>query len=276
MSGEGFAPAIYKLAAELNDSEDEQENKEAFALYERYTMLEPHDPRVFAELAAAYENAGELPKAEAAYRKVIELNPGDSTGHLNLIHFLILRDRIGDVRPVLLAAEKVVDNEPDMFGSAMENLVFIEEPAYGEKLAASEPSRMKTSARANLALGEIYLDSGRYARAFQLLSKAAQLDKESAEPHILMAVVHRKQFRWTAALNAAQQAIALKPEAARAHYQRACALARLRRIKEAMAALEKAVELEDTIAFLMADEDDLKALASLPAFKQLLPKREEK
>ena len=227
-------------------------------------------------MALAYDNAGEPGKAEAAYRKVIEINPANSGGHLNLIHFLILQDRIGEVRPLLLAAEKAADDEPDIFGSAMENLIFVEDPKYAEKLAVSEPSRMTTSARANLALGEIYLDSRRYARALQLFSKAAQLDQESAEAHIMMAIVHRKQFRWTAALNAAQQAIALDPDFAQAHYQRACALARLRRIKEAMATLEKAVELDGSVALWMAEEGDLKTLASLPAFKQLLPKREEK
>ena len=50
LSGEDFAPAIFKLAAELNDSEDEQANKEAIALYERYTLLEPHDSRVFSRV----------------------------------------------------------------------------------------------------------------------------------------------------------------------------------------------------------------------------------
>ena len=276
LSGEGFAPAIYKLATELNDSEDEQENKEAIALYERYILLEPHDSRVIGTLASAYNNAGEPVKAEAAYRKVIEINPANSDGHLNLINFLILQGRIGEVRPLLLAAEKAADNEPDIFGSAMEYLTYVEDPKFAEKLAASEPSRMTTSARANHALGEIYLDNGRYARALQFLSKAAQLDNESASPHILMAVIHRKQFRWTAALNAAQQAIALDPDDAQAHYQRACALARLRRIKEAMAALETAIKLDASVALWLADESDLKALASLPAFKQLLPKIEEK
>ena len=92
----------------------------------------------------------------------------------------------------------------------------------------------------------------------------------------MMAVVHRKQLRWTAALNAAQQAIALEPDSVQALFQHACALARLRRIKEAMATLETAVKLDGSVALWLADESDLKALASLPAFKQLLPKPEEK
>lgn len=277
LSSEGFAPAIYRLAMELNESDDIEESRESMALFERYTLLEPHDSRAFRELALAYDNADEPAKAEAAYRKVIELNPTDGSGYINLGNFLVLQDRVGEVRPLLLAADKAVDNEPDLFGAVMETLLYLDDASkYADKLAATEPSRMKTSAKANYALGRIYSDTGRYTGALQLLNKAAQLDKESTAPHIAMAIVHRKQSRWTAALNAAQQAIALDENDSEAHYQRACALARLRRIKEAMAALEKAVELDPTQAEWIGDEADLKVLASLPAFKKLLPKPAEK
>jgi Flp pilus assembly protein TadD len=80
---------------------------------------------------------------------------------------------------------------------------------------------------------------------------------------------------WNAALKSAQQAISMDAEYSEAHYQRACALARLGRTKEAMAALEKAVELDPDQSEYIADEKDLKPLASLPAFKKLLPQPEK-
>ena len=271
LSSEEFTPAIYRLAGELDMSEDEKETKEALALYERYVLLEPHDSRAFRELARAYEKANEPGKAEAPYRRVIELNPADRNSHLNLIHFLVLHDRIGEVGPLLLAAEKQIDDEVDVFAAALENLLGLDENLkYANKLAASEPSRMKTSAQANFALGQIHSENGEYGSALQLLNKAAQLDKKSSAPHVAMAVVHRGQSRWTAALNAAQRAIALDNNNSEAHYQRACALARLGRIKEAMAALEKSVELDSTQTLWIEDEDDLKPLSSLTAFKKLL------
>ena len=277
LSAEGFAPATFKLANQLFDYEDENENKEAIALFERYVLLEPHDSRAFRALAQGYENAGDLVKAEAAYRRVVEINPADNNSHLNLINFLIVNDRIGEVRPLIRAAEKQIDDKVDLFGAAMENLIYLDDNSkYADKLAASEPLRMKNSARANLALGQVCSENGQYARALQHLNTAAQLDKDSAEPHIALAVVHRKQSRWTAAVRAAQQAIVLGDADGEGHFQLACALARLRRIKEAMAALEKAVEIDASQAFFIADEEDLKALASLPAFKKLLPKPDEK
>jgi len=272
LSNEGFTPAIYKLARERYGAEDDKENKEAIALYERYALLEPHDPRTFRDLAWIYDEAKDPSKAEAAYRRVIEINPADSNGHLNFINFLVLQDRISEVGPLLRATEKQVDDDVDVFGAALENLLGLDENLKSaSKLAASEPSRMKTSARANFALGQIYLDNGQYGLALQLLNKAAQLDKATSAPHVAIAAVYLRQSRWTAALNAAQHAIALDNNNGEAHYQRACALARLRRIKEAMAALEKAIELDDTLVLSIEDDDDLKPLASLPAFKKLLP-----
>lgn len=59
LSDENFPPAIYRLANFLNESEDEKESKEAIALYERYTQLEPHDTRGIHSLAVAYDTAGD-------------------------------------------------------------------------------------------------------------------------------------------------------------------------------------------------------------------------
>ncbi|HEV8168033.1 MAG TPA: transglutaminase-like domain-containing protein, partial [Pyrinomonadaceae bacterium] len=57
LSNEGFAPAVYRLAAELNKSEDEKNNAEAISFYKRYTELEPYDSRAFRNLAISSSNA---------------------------------------------------------------------------------------------------------------------------------------------------------------------------------------------------------------------------
>jgi tetratricopeptide (TPR) repeat protein len=128
---------------------------------------------------------------------------------------------------------------------------------------------------ANLSLGRALLKAERYPEAARLFNTAAQIDKKSTTPHIAMAELYRKQSRWAAALKAADYAVSLDPEDSEAHYQRACALARLRRLKEAMAALTKSVELDAEQAFFIAEEEDLKPLASLPEFKRLLPAPEK-
>ena len=271
LTNEGFVPAVYRLASELHHSEDEKLKLEAITFYKRYTELEPHDSRGFRDLAIVSEDT-QPAQAEAAYRKLIELNPTDVDGYLSFIAFLVVQDRTGEVRPLLVAADKLKDDaDVDVFAAVLQDLTDYDDSSYAEKLAASEPLRMKTSANANLALASLYAKNARYALAFRHYQTAAQLDKTSAAAQAGLAYVHRKQGRLSAALRAAQQAVALDAEYGDGQYELACALARLSRIKEAMAALVKAVELDPELAEWMADEADLKRLAQLPAFKKLLP-----
>jgi len=275
LSKEDFAPAIYRLAYSLDLSDDENEKKEAIAVYERYVNLEPYDPRGLLELAIAYDGASDFVKAESAYRKYLELDPANSVGYSDLVTFLVKQNRLGEAGPVLIAAEKNVGTDRDIFGAVMVDLADLDDSTYAIKFAASQPERMKTSSDANLALGRIYANAGKYALAVPLLQTAMKLDEEWDEPYLVMAFIHRKQLRFVAALKAADQAIAIDEEDSDGHYERACALARLGRIKEAMSSLEKAVELLPERAGWMAAEKDLKPLANLPAFKKLLPPPEK-
>jgi len=275
LSKEDFAPAVYRLAYSLGISEDENEKKEAITFYEQYVRLEPYDPRGLHELAAAYDGASDFVKAESTYRKFLDLDPGNSIGYSDLVTFLVMRNRLGEAGPVLVAAEKNVGADRDVFGGVMIDLADLDDSTYATKFAASQPERMKTSSDANLALGRMYTNSGRYALALPLLHTSMQLDNEWDEPYLVLALLHRKQSRFAAALKAADQAIKLDDQDSDGYYERACALARLGRIKEAMTSLEKAVELWPERAEWMASEKDLKPLANLPAFKKLLPPPEK-
>ena len=275
LSNEDFAPAVYRLASQLNRSEDEQEVKEATAFYKRYTQLEPRDSRGFRDLGTALENAEELPAAEAAYRKVVELNPADADGYVNLVQILALQRHFAETKPVLDAADKFKDDDTDVFGAVMTSLVEESDSEIVDPFVAAEAARLKTSARGTLALGRLYSMEERYADALRVLKAAALLNKEWSTPHTVMAFVQRQQHRWVAAMRAAQQAIAIDEDDDEAYYELACALARLRRTKEAMTALEKALELYPDRADEIATEADLKPLAHLPAFKKLLPPPEK-
>jgi tetratricopeptide (TPR) repeat protein len=275
LSKEDFAPAVYRLAYSLDLSDDENEKKEAITFYEQYIRLEPYDPRGLLELALAYDSANDFVKAESAYRKYLDLDPANSTGYEDLVSFLVKQNRLGETDPVLVAAEKNVGPDEDVFGSVMVGLTDLDDSTFAIKFAASQPERMKTSSDANLALGRMYAYSGKFALALPLLQTAMQLDKEWDEPYLVMAFLHRRQSHFAAALKAADQAIKLDDEDSDGYFERACALARLGRIKEAMSSLEKSIELLPDRAEWMATEKDLKPLANLPAFKKLLPPPEK-
>jgi tetratricopeptide (TPR) repeat protein len=306
LGNEGFAPALYWLASEFRDSDDEAEMKKATEFYKRYVALEPYDPRGFSQLAGSYEDAEQFSEAEAAYRKAIEIDPVETYHYRELIELLLTHNLPGDVRALLVAGEKYQEPDEDLFGAVMQDLVAYTETAAAKKLAAAEPLRMKTSARANRSLGEVFTNEGRYLQAERLLNTAVQIsktlagrekdlasasepasakespttkasanDQEAANAYVALAKLYRKQSRWLTALKAANQAVALNAGDSDAHYQRACALARLRRFNDAIAALNKAIEIFRYQSHALADEPDLKPLSNLPAFKKLLPQQKE-
>ncbi|HSE17343.1 MAG TPA: transglutaminase domain-containing protein [Pyrinomonadaceae bacterium] len=276
LSNEDYAPAIYSLAARLSSAEDEPTQKEVVKLWERYTSLEPYDPRAFRELGTAYSVVSNLAQAEAAYAKAIELDPAGSDNYLSLILFLALNERFTEVRRAFVAFDHHKDTDVDLIAEVIRQLYWEAEEDRAVRIADSEPARVKSSSEANLLLGKIHMDAGRYAVALNHLNLSAQLDKTSSAPHVAMATLHRKQSRWSAALKAADHAISLDDEDCEAYYEKACALARLGRLKDAMSALEKSVDLDPDHLETIADEADLKPLSSLPAFKKLLQPPPEK
>jgi tetratricopeptide (TPR) repeat protein len=276
LSAEDYAPAVSKLASMLSASADEATQKESVKTWERYTSLEPYDPRAFRDLGTAYSVVGDLVQAEAAFRKAIDLEPTSADSYMALVIFLVMNDRFADAKPVFTAYDQHKDTDVDLMAEVVRQLWYESENARAVKLAEIEPARVQGSAEANLLLGRVNLEDGHYAAALNYLNLSAQLDKTSSSPYVAMATVHRKQSHWGAALKAADQAIKLDEEDCEAYYERACALARLKRLREAMTALEKSVDLDPDHLEWIPDEADLKPLSSLPAFKKLLAPPTEK
>lgn len=156
LSDENVAPAIYKLAKSYIYSGEEAEWKKAIPLYQRYTSLEPRDPRGFRDLAQTYTRAKQFVEAEAGYRKALELDPVDLENHINLIEFMVQHDRFGELRPLFVAGEKYQEKD-DLFGIVIQDFCEDDDYEAAEKLAASESLRMKTSVMANLSLGQAFL-----------------------------------------------------------------------------------------------------------------------
>jgi Flp pilus assembly protein TadD len=72
--------------------------KEAIYRWERATQLDPTYAAAFNNLAVAYEQAGELDKARAAYEKAVALDPENAMIRQNFDLFKELNDRKKDGR----------------------------------------------------------------------------------------------------------------------------------------------------------------------------------
>ncbi|HKR13514.1 MAG TPA: transglutaminase domain-containing protein [Pyrinomonadaceae bacterium] len=258
-----YPPAVYLLARR------ETEPAKAVELYKRYSLLEPYDPRAYRNVAGLHETHKQIPLAEAAYRKALEVDPRDDTAYADLISMLVTNDRLGETGALFVAADKHLSADVDLLADTL-NLLYEMELEDAEQLVATQPQRMKTSARANVALGNIYLYNERYVLGLKFMNQAAQIDPKLVDARIGMSDAYIRLSQLSQALAAADHAVKLDPESGNAVYRRACALARLGRRKEALAALEKALELDATVRFMIADDPDLNTLRSLPAFKKLM------
>jgi tetratricopeptide (TPR) repeat protein len=273
-----FPQALRELGSRYSWAEDDDpelrtKQDKAIEALAKYAALVPEDPRPHETIARIHERRREFGAAETAFRKVIELDPLNRTNYSNLAVILLKQQRYKEGLEVVDRSKGRGADKDAMFAGLLLS-GFSEEGGseLAEGLAAAAPERFVTNLSANLNLALIRVENGRAAEAIPLLRKAAEIDPTSSVPHSSMAEAYRKIRNWAAALKSADQAIKLNAEDAEGHFHRACALAQLRRRVEAIAALKKAVELGEDLFFTddLEEEEDLKPLAAMPAFKELL------
>jgi tetratricopeptide (TPR) repeat protein len=263
-----YTPALYKLAEMLALSEDKTDIQRGIELYGKYSQIEPRDPRPYHHLAMLYEQPAEK---EAALRKVVELNPESQDGYSSLIAFLVEQGRLNETTPLFLAWEKDKKDSASLLTDTLGLLLFSDTDQVAN-FAKLYPQHFKENFASHMLLARFHYKKSNHPEALRLLTVAKQIEKKSTEPYNLSSEILRGLSRWITALREADKAVSLDPKDAEAHYERACSLAQLRRPKDALAALTKAIELDDSFAEFLEEEEDLKPLATLPGFKKLLPK----
>lgn len=185
LSKEDFAPAIYRLATHLDSSEDENERKEAITLFEQYVRLEPYDPRALHDLADAYDNASDYVKAEAANRKLVDLKPSEATGYVDLVTFLVVRDRLYSDNGQYALAHKFLQ-------------------------AAIQLDEEWDEPYISLAL--LYRRQSRFALALKAANKAIELDEKDGEAQYERACALARLGRIREAISSLEKAIELDPD----------------------------------------------------------------
>ena len=258
--------SLFKLAEYVSDTKAE----EAIELFKYYSSFEPFDTRAYHNLGMLYEEKEQVALAEAAYRKQIAIDAADLSAYVDVMRILMLNNRVGEVNALLIAADPHTGPDHDLLATLLNDLYDDVKLADAQKLADSEPQRMKTSLHANLALANLYLRDDQPRASLPSINRAIQIDPKIPEPQISLSTAYLMLSRFADAMKAANHAVSLDQESADAHYQRARVLARLGRIKEAFAALEKAIELDPEVVDWVETDPHMKPLKSLPAFKKLI------
>jgi tetratricopeptide (TPR) repeat protein len=270
---QAFPPALMELADFYGEEDSSEDRKKAIMLYLRYTAIISEDPRPWQKLAYLHNSENEPEKALADYQAAIKCDWRNSSLYSDAAEFLVSLKRYDEAMKFIDEGMKYAGANEDLFADLFWSLAAT--PEIAEGLAASQPQRMAKNAKANVNLAYLLIWKERAGEALPLLKKAIDLDAKNAEARIAMSDAHRQLKNWAAVLTATAEAIKLNAKSAEAYYNRACALARLNRKTEAIQALQKAIDLDEELLYDIADDEDLKSLAPMPAFKKLLKQIED-
>ncbi len=194
--------------------------------------------------AEAYYGEGQLDEAIAAYRQAVAINPEDTTSHVRLAQFLILRQRSAEA---VEQAEEAVLLEPSN-PQALATLcrAFDWEGQYAEAFDACECAIELDPdyAEAYAYLAKTYVDTGDWIPARQYAQQAVDLDYQSMDAHFNQGYVLEAQGRYRQAVDAYENAIVLHPKLAPLYIRAGQNYRVLGQFTKAIDRFEKAIRLD--------------------------------
>ena len=279
-----FAPAYLMLGRELLNPFDEEalsplskDAEQGIAALKRYAELVPDDPRVWRELAQAYEQLEKPDDAEASYRAAIQRDRIYLDHHAALVNFLLNQEEPDKARTAFAQMLKVAA-EQDALDEAFEYLNDEEgfdpdSAKLREDLLLAFPKELAASQSALRFLAELQEAQNKFAEAIKSTQRAIAIEP-TVDDYETLSRLYRQLRRFTEALAAANQALKLDDTATYIQFERACSLAQLGRKREAIAALKLMADAEPP-QFFDSDEPDLQPLAAMPEFKTIKDKIKE-
>jgi tetratricopeptide (TPR) repeat protein len=267
-----FAPAYYLFSLRLAADE---ERARKVKLLERYARLVRFDPRPWREMAAAFEALNEPVSVETAYREAIARDQSDHSLRIQLVVFNLRQSQLEKAK--LSFAESFKSATAEKSFEALDEWIVSDldedaEPAQMsryESMLLAFPKEIAASPAGSRALARVQQAQNKNLEAIKNLEIAVTL-RSNADDYAILARLNRALKRGRPALLAAEQGVKLEKDSLAAHLERAYALVLLNRASEAITALKRALEISPELRESLADAEELKPIAELPAFKALV------
>lgn len=215
---------VHALLARVHHQRGEAEEARRAELRARAfpETTRPHDPvveameaeavssRAYTRRGLALAGEGRFAEAEAAFRRVLEIRPGNARDHANLGGALARQGKLAEALEAYREAIRVEPREP--------------------------------SAHNNLAMA--LADQGRLDEAADALAEAIRLDPAYAEAHDNLGLVRYRQRRFDEAVAHHERAIEIEPALTDAYSHLGTALAATGRLADAAERWRQALELD--------------------------------
>jgi rhomboid protease GluP len=155
----------------------------------RAADLMPHNPRPLLLMATAYQLAGELPKAEVAARRLVEINQNDADAHFLLGAIFYEEKKLSDAEASLLQSIRLAKQPNPHYWAALGNVHLVtHQPtaAIGDyeqalAIAPEHPLALRGMVAAHTALGH-RAEAAKYANTLNQLMQKKQAEVEQRRP----------------------------------------------------------------------------------------------
>jgi tetratricopeptide (TPR) repeat protein len=142
----------------------------------------PENIRAHLLIARAHDQAGDVVLAEDAYRRVLEIDEGNSAATLQLARILVGRDELKDAEEVLTERLVVAPNDVRAARALIAVSLAQDSPGRAEAVARQFSELPGQSAVDNFLLGGIYQSSGEHEKAVAAFTLSLEEQPTAREP----------------------------------------------------------------------------------------------
>lgn len=179
----------HALSLKANIAADQGQVEEGLRWAEQAIAADPASVLAHYSMGRLREREGRPDRAEASYRRVLELDPGHARAHNNLGCLLSLQGRRAEALACFKRALEIDPRQPE----ANQNYAAMTSDPAAQEIALQGYVRQTeadpTDARAFSNLGNLYAGLGRNREALASLDRAIALEPERAEAHYSRAVI---------------------------------------------------------------------------------------
>lgn len=191
----------------------------AIAALTEAEKAQPRDLQVRLSLAKAYEEAGQLENAEAAYTAMAELNPKEALSYYRQIFRIY--DGANRLDRAVAPAKKIIELEPaNETNHYYLGLTYFKDQKYNEAIAAFQQAiAVKADfPHAWFQIGSSYINMKKYREAADAYKKYAELSPEDASGWLSVGVAYMQAKDFEEALPPLRKAVELRPDNAVAQF----------------------------------------------------------
>lgn len=227
---------------------DENMLQKAIEQYERISQLEPQDQNTWFMLGRLYRLARNSVKAEDAFKKVLELDPGNDEALLGLA--MVYTD-LGDRPRAAKVLEQVASKAPSLRVLTHLGATYEEMEEYAKAAEAYRKALELSPGNVEIkqALAQALLLSDQVDEALKLYHELAREEPDDYRIHLRLSQIYREKRQYEEAQKELAEAKRLAPGNLEILYNEVNLLEAQGRLQEAIAALKQILELTEKSSY---------------------------